>query len=466
MELRYNVLVSIHNPLWCYEILKELENDMICKNCGRELSDQAKFCKYCGAHCASAAETAAGSDERLDAKQREKGKRPIRILVLLVCLAAVLVGIVAGVMIWKNTDPEQAELPEQAEQAPEQETEPVPVYTASILPDEEVLRVGGSVVLTAAMNEPLEDLTVKGVLWETSDPAVATVADGVVYGIAEGMADITATLTLSDDTEVTTTCTLQVEPALKAYTLKIIPAELSISAGTSGKLETEIAEDLDEGVSIEETRWTSANSRVASVSQGTVQGVAEGAVLITASVTLSDGQVLQATVEVTVTPAVPVTGPTPNQGSSDDDDTNPGSNSGSGSGSSSNPGSSSGTGDGSGSGSNNSTTPAPQPRPNPNLTITGVAAETTEEYVIANSAEEYISMDALSAMTDEQLLIARNEIYARHGWIFQNAFLRDYFASQEWYEGTTPGAQFDPRCFNDFESENLARILYVEASRD
>jgi hypothetical protein len=39
----------------------------------------------------------------------------------------------------------------------------------------------------------------------------------------------------------------------------------------------------------------------------------------------------------------------------------------------------------------------------------------------------------------------RNEIYARHGWIFRRADLRNYFESQPWYRPRSDNAFYSNR---------------------
>ena len=62
----------------------------------------------------------------------------------------------------------------------------------------------------------------------------------------------------------------------------------------------------------------------------------------------------------------------------------------------------------------------------------------------------------------------RNEIYARHGWVFQRADLQDYFGQQPWYrpKGTwenreaanrLAGAELTP-----LERQNVKAILEYE----
>ena len=74
------------------------------------------------------------------------------------------------------------------------------------------LTVGGETLTLTATVLP-DDATDKTVTWTSSDPTVATVADGVVTAVAAGTATITATATNgTDDTtdDKTATCTITV----------------------------------------------------------------------------------------------------------------------------------------------------------------------------------------------------------------------------------------------------------------
>ena len=51
--------------------------------------------------------------------------------------------------------------------------------------------------------------------------------------------------------------------------------------------------------------------------------------------------------------------------------------------------------------------------------------------------------------------LAKNEIYARHGYIFTNEDLYNYFMGCIWYSPTYDGTDFDDSIFNEYEKANL-----------
>ncbi len=51
--------------------------------------------------------------------------------------------------------------------------------------------------------------------------------------------------------------------------------------------------------------------------------------------------------------------------------------------------------------------------------------------------------------------LAKNEIYARHGYIFTNKDLYNYFMGCIWYSPTCDGTDFDDSIFNEYEKANL-----------
>lgn len=74
------------------------------------------------------------------------------------------------------------------------------------------------------------------------------------------------------------------------------------------------------------------------------------------------------------------------------------------------------------------------------------------------SLEEYNVVN----MTNNQLWIARNEIYARHGKVFQNEYLASYFGACSWYEAKEGKNEVSDRELNEVEIANLKLIVAAE----
>ena len=53
------------------------------------------------------------------------------------------------------------------------------------------------------------------------------------------------------------------------------------------------------------------------------------------------------------------------------------------------------------------------------------------------TSQRKVTSDDLWGKTDRELCIMRNEIYARHGYIFDNAEMRNYFEGEPWYTPST-----------------------------
>ena len=84
------------------------------------------------------------------------------------------------------------------------------------------------------------------------------------------------------------------------------------------------------------------------------------------------------------------------------------------------------------------------------------------EFVLKNSDSQIVSEDEIEALTPIERKIARNEIYARHGRIFKDEQLQNYFESCSWYEGTISADDFDIDMLNSSEKENANMILAYE----
>lgn len=99
---------------------------------------------------------------------------------------------------------------------------------------------------------------------------------------------------------------------------------------------------------------------------------------------------------------------------------------------------------------------------------TVVVREPSNSYVLPNSASHSYSTSELSHLTDWELYLARNEIYARHGRRFNNDDLQRYFNAQSWYTPVYSPEDFDARSgsiLSSVEQNNASTILSVEQAR-
>jgi hypothetical protein len=58
--------------------------------------------------------------------------------------------------------------------------------------------------------------------------------------------------------------------------------------------------------------------------------------------------------------------------------------------------------------------------------------------------------------------LAKNEIYARHGYIFENEDLNNYFKGQLWYEPSCMPEDFDDSVFNEYEKSNIKLMVDMD----
>ena len=81
------------------------------------------------------------------------------------------------------------------------------------------------------------------------------------------------------------------------------------------------------------------------------------------------------------------------------------------------------------------TTPEPTPgdADAPEVTATPEPETVSPDYLIPNSATTELKESDLLHFSAEELRIARNEIYARHGRLFVDEALQAYFNSKSWY---------------------------------
>lgn len=93
-----------------------------------------------------------------------------------------------------------------------------------------------------------------------------------------------------------------------------------------------------------------------------------------------------------------------------------------------------------------------------------VAQATSSDFIFYDSAVRLLTDAEVSALSLQQLCYARNEIYARRGYIFKSQELRDYFESKTWYYPTVPEEYFSNEVFNTIEVANIELLRQYEYS--
>lgn len=86
--------------------------------------------------------------------------------------------------------------------------------------------------------------------------------------------------------------------------------------------------------------------------------------------------------------------------------------------------------------------------------FSGTDERVMDEYEISNQGNGDLT----------SLQIARNELYARHGRIFQDPFVQAVFETKSWYQPRYTAAEYDQKAetFSEIEQQNLKTILGME----
>ena len=81
------------------------------------------------------------------------------------------------------------------------------------------------------------------------------------------------------------------------------------------------------------------------------------------------------------------------------------------------------------------------------------------EYILSDSASRVLSARDIEGLSSAMLRVARNEIFARHGFTFESPDLRGYFAGRAWYRPRGKNVSL-----NAVEKANVDMIKAREAS--
>ena len=96
----------------------------------------------------------------------------------------------------------------------------------------------------------------------------------------------------------------------------------------------------------------------------------------------------------------------------------------------------------------------------------GQVTGTSEDYVIPDSLDRYLTEEDIANLSSQGLSIARNEMFARQGRIFKDERLSSYFNSMSWYHGTIDPDTFDSTvALSDIVQHNSELMKQAETAR-
>ena len=85
-----------------------------------------------------------------------------------------------------------------------------------------------------------------------------------------------------------------------------------------------------------------------------------------------------------------------------------------------------------------------------------------DDYILPKSNLTRLSRQDITGLSKDQLWKARNEVYARHGRMFDNTDLQQYFSAKSWYYGAIAPEDFDESVLNQYEKANIDLIKTYE----
>ena len=89
----------------------------------------------------------------------------------------------------------------------------------------------------------------------------------------------------------------------------------------------------------------------------------------------------------------------------------------------------------------------------------------SQEYILPDSNSRYLSYADLEGLSQYEVMLARNEIYARLGRRFNDNDIRAYFESTSWYNPVYTPDEFTDAFFNEYEQANVDLIVAYEKER-
>lgn len=99
-----------------------------------------------------------------------------------------------------------------------------------------------------------------------------------------------------------------------------------------------------------------------------------------------------------------------------------------------------------------------------NAFTSSVSTDSDSSYILNNSNTKFLQDSDIRLLNSSELMLARNEIYARHGRKFQDEAIRNYFLKKTWYHPCYEPTDFDKKVtLNTYEKANIEFIVKQEA---
>lgn len=88
----------------------------------------------------------------------------------------------------------------------------------------------------------------------------------------------------------------------------------------------------------------------------------------------------------------------------------------------------------------------------------------SSDYIFYDSSNVKLTDNQLNSLSKESLSLARNEIYARHGYVFQTEPFKSYFSNKSWYKAN-PNFKGSDEEINEVERYNVQLLLKYENNK-
>ena len=95
--------------------------------------------------------------------------------------------------------------------------------------------------------------------------------------------------------------------------------------------------------------------------------------------------------------------------------------------------------------------------------VQGITDINNYDQLFPQTAERYFTAEDFADCPEDILVLAKNEIYARHGRMFLDREIYKYFLTRMWYEPTYAPEEFDESCLNEYEKANIELLVSLGA---